>query len=66
MLELYAGIGVLTPSLKPALRRRMAKCGAPSPTTPILVNDARVTNDKATISETDFTADGVIKLSLDG
>ncbi len=30
----------------------------------IMVNDVRVTSDKAAIGETEVTADGVIKLSL--
>ena len=30
----------------------------------IMVNDVRVTSDKATIGEADLTADGVVKLSL--
>ena len=30
----------------------------------IMVNDARVTSEKATIGEADVTVDGVVKLSL--
>jgi tyrosyl-tRNA synthetase len=29
-----------------------------------MVNDTRVTNDKATIGEADVTSEGVVKLSL--
>ena len=42
----------------------MAKCGALIANNAILVNDVRVTSDKAVIGEADITAEGVIKLSL--
>jgi tyrosyl-tRNA synthetase len=62
--DLSAGISVLAAFVKAGLassngevRRAIANSG-------VLVNDARVDNDKAVIGEADLTKDGVIKLSL--
>ena len=52
------------PSSAPASPPRTAKCAAPIANNAIMVNDARVTSEKATIGEADVTPEGVIKLSL--
>jgi tyrosyl-tRNA synthetase len=62
--ELKAGIGVLAAFVKAGLASSNGEVRRAIANNAILVNDARVTNDKATIGEADVTAEGVIKLSL--
>ena len=62
--ELKAGIGVLAAFVKAGLASSNGEVRRAIANNAILVNDARVTNDKATIGEADVTAEGVVKLSL--
>jgi tyrosyl-tRNA synthetase len=62
--ELKSGIGVLAAFVKAGLATSNGEARRAIANNAILVNDARVTNDKATIGEADVTAEGVIKLSL--
>jgi tyrosyl-tRNA synthetase len=62
--EIQAGIGVLTAFVKAGLASSNGEARRAIANNAILVNDTRVTSDKATISEADLTADGVVKLSL--
>jgi tyrosyl-tRNA synthetase len=62
--ELKAGIGVLAAFVKAGLASSNGEVRRAIANNAILVNDARVTNDKATIGEAEVTADGVVKLSL--
>jgi tyrosyl-tRNA synthetase len=62
--ELKAGIGVLAVFVKAGLAASNGEVRRAIANNAIMVNDARVTDDKATIGEADVTADGVIKLSL--
>jgi tyrosyl-tRNA synthetase len=62
--ELKAGIGVLAAFVKADLAASNGEVRRAIANNAILVNDVRVTNDKATIGEADVTAEGVVKLSL--
>jgi tyrosyl-tRNA synthetase len=62
--ELRAGIGVLAAFVKAGLASSNGEARRAIANNAIMVNDARVTSDKATIGEADVTADGVVKLSL--
>jgi tyrosyl-tRNA synthetase len=62
--EIKAGIGVLTAFVKAGLASSNGEARRAIANNAILVNDARVTSDKATISEADVTPEGVVKLSL--
>jgi tyrosyl-tRNA synthetase len=62
--ELQAGIGVLAAFVKAGLASSNGEARRAIANNAILVNDARITNDKATLSEADATSDGAIKLSL--
>ena len=62
--ELKAGIGVLAAFVKAGLAASNGEVRRAIANNAILVNDTRVTNDKATIGEAEVTAEGVVKLSL--
>ena len=62
--ELAAGLGVLAAFVKAGLAASNGEVRRAIANNAIMVNDVRVTNDKAAIGEADVTADGVIKLSL--
>jgi tyrosyl-tRNA synthetase len=62
--ELAAGLGVLAAFVKAGLAASNGEVRRAIANNAIMVNDVRVTSDKATVAETDVTADGVIKLSL--
>ena len=62
--ELKSGIGVLVAFVKAGLAASNGEVRRAIANNAVMVNDVRVTNDKATIGETDVTADGVVKLSL--
>jgi tyrosyl-tRNA synthetase len=64
LAELKAGIGVLAAFVKAGLAASNGEVRRAIANNAILVNDARVTNDKATIGEAEVTAEGVVKLSL--
>src|ERR1700722_8753338 len=62
--ELKAGISVLAAFVKAGLAGSNGEVRRAIANNAILVNDARVTNEKATIGEADVTAEGVVTLSL--
>ena len=62
--ELMAGLGVLAAFVKAGLAASNGEVRRAIANNAILINDVRVTSDKATIGEADITADGVVKLSL--
>ncbi len=62
--ELKAGIGVLAAFVKAGLAASNGEARRAIVNNAVLVNDVRVTNEKAAIGEADITAQGVIKLSL--
>ncbi len=62
--ELKAGIGVLAAFVKAGLAASNGEVRRAIANNAILVNDVRVTDDKAVIGEADVTAEGVVKLSL--
>src|ERR1700722_2167785 len=62
--ELKAGISVLAAFVKAGLAPSNGEVRRAIANNAILVNDARVTNEKATIGEADVTAEGVVTLSL--
>ena len=62
--ELQAGLGVLAAFVKAGLATSNGEARRAVANNAILVNDVRVTNDKAVIGEADVTPEGVIKLSL--
>src|SRR5271169_2683215 len=62
--ELKAGIGVLAAFVKAGLATSNSEVRRAIANNAIMVNDARVTDDKATIGEAEVTAEGVVKLSL--
>ena len=62
--ELKAGMGVLAAFVKAGLAASNGEVRRAIANNAIMVNDARVTSDKAAIGEADVTAGGVIKLSL--
>jgi tyrosyl-tRNA synthetase len=62
--ELKAGIGVLAAYVKAGLAASNGEVRRAIANNAIMVNDTRVTSDKAAIGEANVTADGAIKLSL--
>jgi tyrosyl-tRNA synthetase len=61
--EIKAGIGVLAAVVKAGLSSSNGEVRRAIANNAIMINDVRVTSDKATIGEADVTADGVIKIS---
>jgi tyrosyl-tRNA synthetase len=62
--ELKAGISVPAAFVKAGLAASNGEVRRAIANNAMMINDARVTGDKAAISEADVTADGVIKLSM--
>ena len=62
--ELKAGIGVRAAFIKAGLAASNGEVRRAIANNAIMVNDVRVTDEKAEITERDVTADGAIKLSL--
>jgi tyrosyl-tRNA synthetase len=62
--ELKAGLGVLTAFVRAGLAASNGEARRAIANNALMVNDARVTSEKAAIGESDITADGAIKLSL--
>jgi len=62
--DLKAGIGVRAAFIKAGLAASNGEVRRAIANNAIMVNDARVTDEKAEITERDVTADGAIKLSL--
>jgi tyrosyl-tRNA synthetase len=62
--ELQAGIGILAAFVKAGLAASNGEVRRAIANNAIMVNDVRVTNDKAVIGKADVTADGAVKLSL--
>ena len=62
--ELTAGIGVLAAFVKAGLAASNGEVRRAIANNAVMVNDVRVTGDKAVIGEADVTAQGVVKLSL--
>ena len=62
--DLKAGISVLAAFVKAGLAASNGEVRRAIANNAILVNDVRVTDDKATIGEAEVTAAGVVKLSL--
>ena len=62
--ELKAGIGVLAAFVKAGLAASNGEVRRAIANNAIMVNDTRITDDKAAIGEGDVTAEGAIKLSL--
>jgi tyrosyl-tRNA synthetase len=62
--EIKAGLGVLGAFVKAGLAASNGEVRRAIANNAIMVNDVRVTSDKAAIGEADVTAEGVVKLSL--
>jgi tyrosyl-tRNA synthetase len=62
--ELAAGLGVLAAFVKAGLAASNGEVRRAIANNALMINDVRVTSDKATVGEADVTADGVVKLSL--
>jgi tyrosyl-tRNA synthetase len=62
--ELQAGIGVRAAFIKAGLAASNGEVRRAIANNAVMVNDTRVTNEMAQLTEGDITADGVIKLSL--
>jgi tyrosyl-tRNA synthetase len=62
--EIKAGIGVLSAFVKAGLATSNGEVRRAIANNAIMVNDVRVTSDKAAIGEADVSAEGVVKLSL--
>jgi tyrosyl-tRNA synthetase len=62
--DLKAGIGVLTAFVKAGLATSNGEVRRAIANNAIMINDVRVTSDKAAIGEADVTTDGAVKLSL--
>jgi tyrosyl-tRNA synthetase len=62
--EVSSGLGVLAAFVKAGLAASNGEVRRAIANNAILVNDVRVTSDKAVIGESDVTAAGVVKLSL--
>jgi len=62
--ELKSGIGVLAAFVKAGLAASNGEVRRAIANNAIMVNDVRVTSDKAAIGEADVSAEGVVKLSL--
>jgi tyrosyl-tRNA synthetase len=61
--ELAAGLGVLAAFVKAGLAASNGEVRRAIANNAIMVNDVRVTSDKASIGEAEVTAEGVVKLS---
>src|ERR1700733_1858821 len=62
--ELKAGLGVLAAFVKAGLAASNGEVRRAIANNAIMINDVRVTSDKAAIGVSDLTAEGVVKLSL--
>ena len=62
--ELAAGVGVLSAFVKAGLATSNGEVRRAIANNAIMVNDVRITSDKAAIGESDLTSEGVVKLSL--
>jgi tyrosyl-tRNA synthetase len=62
--ELTGGLGVLAAFVKAGLAGSNGEVRRAIANNAIMINDVRVTSDKATVGEADVTANGVVKLSL--
>jgi tyrosyl-tRNA synthetase len=62
--EIKAGLGVLSAFVKAGLAASNGEVRRAIANNAIMVNDVRVTSDKAAIGEADVTVEGVVKLSL--
>jgi tyrosyl-tRNA synthetase len=62
--EIKAGIGVLAAFVKAGLAASNGEVRRAIANNAILVNDVRVTDEKATIGEAEVTTEGVVKLSV--
>jgi tyrosyl-tRNA synthetase len=62
--ELKAGVSVLGAFVRAGLAASNGEVRRAIANNAILVNDERITNEKAILGEADVTADGVVKLSL--
>jgi tyrosyl-tRNA synthetase len=62
--ELAAGLGVLAAFVKAGLAASNGEVRRAIANNAIMINDVRVTSDKAAIGVSDLTAEGVVKLSL--
>jgi len=62
--ELAAGVGVLSAFVKAGLATSNGEVRRAIANNAIMINDVRVTSDKAAIGESDLTSEGVVKLSL--
>jgi tyrosyl-tRNA synthetase len=62
--DVAGGLGVLAAFVKAGLAASNGEVRRAIANNAILVNDVRVTSDKAVIGEADVTAEGVVKLSL--
>jgi tyrosyl-tRNA synthetase len=62
--EMKNGISVLNAFVRAGLAASNGEVRRAIANKAVMVNDARVTSEKASISETDVTANGVVKLSL--
>src|ERR1700728_2118768 len=62
--ELPGGLGVLAAFVKAGLAGSNGEVRRAIANNAIMINDVRVTSDKATVGEADVTANGVVKLSL--
>jgi len=62
--DLKAGLGVLAAFVKAGLAASNGEVRRAIANNAIMINDARVTSEKAVIGEADVTAQGVVKLSL--
>ena len=62
--EISAGLGVLAAFVKAGLAASNGEVRRAIANNAIMINDVRVTSDKAAIGEADITKEGVVKLSL--
>jgi tyrosyl-tRNA synthetase len=62
--EISSGLGVLAAFVKAGLAASNSEVRRAIANNAILINDVRVTSDKAVIGEADVTPEGVVKLSL--
>ena len=62
--DLKAGLSVLAAFVKAGLAASNGEARRAIANNALMINDKRVTSEKAMIGETDVTADGVVKLSL--
>ena len=62
--ELENGISVLSAFVRAGLAASNGEVRRAIANNAILVNDARITTEKAVLGEADVTADGMVKLSL--